>query len=1284
MQTKDTNGKLLSNTFSNVISSNVQYIKPKAIIDFRDARHLSGISISTNDPHASSTAGSLGFFFNKEDVVSGVDYETFAWGVAGAIDKDGIPITASGEYLAMPSNLDDNFKYGWWSATKSNGSKTFATNPNLDINFTSTKVNKVKVITSEIFGAVSQINIKVYSTAGGNILDTNYTFNTPNNVFEKVFNLNQTYSDIYRVLITVISTSNASDYAKIVSVIPLYQVDISNSIISLSSSRVRDLHETSLPIAGTSQTSAQLSIDNTDKTFNPLSNNSLYGKYLDKDIKVKLSNGWKITGNSPDEVETFLTANLASSGATYLYVNNATDMPNGDISNTALESNYFLLTIDKNTPSEEQILVKKKIDNVQLEIAQRGFNNTDAIAHSSSASVSFDPFEYTSIGSFYLEEVSLSASDLNTNLTLQDKFKFLNDKTLDQGFFRQDTTVPLAVRDLLMFGNFPRKNIVVFNRYSDWPSQNDAILQFKFNDLSKNISNTYSPDGLRYRVYSIKAGSEGDLKDFKLDARDIPLSELDKAMGLAASVTPTFTGVKSDIALSSYSFSNDLAGARNTYYQGVFDGYWYPKFTETFQLGLNINQGGARIYIDDEIAIDAWKNHTATRYYSISKSVVAGYAHKIRVEFFHNGASTFDISVVRNVNQGTIGFLRTNLFDDNIGMKGISNSTAITSDLKSFAIPSNYVAFSAESAIAWDTEKSSAYISNTASGNASVVDSFIRVPYDKTWNPTDSSIYPKGNWAIEVLFKAPSGAFGGQGEYIGTYGNAAPTYGFELFYISSTNHGLRVRSNSGTTVTLTSSIAMPNGGNSWNHIIVTYNSYVDTIYYYVNGVFQTSATGSSPRFGTSDLTIGGRGSSFNATTGVTVKPTSTISNAGITMYIDELSIYKSYLNSDLVTRRYQETQIKEMRKFPFLYAFKDSIYQSLMNISFADLGRIYIDEEERFIYEHYYAFFEPSIGQHSNVQMTLSDSDYLVNASLTKTLQVNSVIVKVSGLATRSINYQSIWRAPDNTTLGVINLTSNITANSSSIPVSSFDIVPFPKSGYVIIDNEIIKYNNTDTTNFLSIERAALNTTAAIHNANSKVREVRYYDFEYDKSPAFSVKSPFVTGIEFEDPAEVNLLVWKSSPFKANLVIAASNDVESNSVVFLEGTDPLTNKVSYTSIAGIPVQIEQNSGEIKQQTANNSENRRKFGLKEIIIDSPYITDAVYGQTIADFVIDKLSEPIPILSVESILTPKLQVGDRIRLGTIDQLDISNSDYWITSIETSIGSSYNQSMELRKVV
>jgi hypothetical protein len=142
--------------------------------------------------------------------------------------------------------------------------------------------------------------------------------------------------------------------------------------------------------------------------------------------------------------------------------------------------------------------------------------------------------------------------------------------------------------------------------------------------------------------------------------------------------------------------------------------------------------------------------------------------------------------------------------------------------------------------------------------------------------------------------------------------------------------------------------------------------------------------------------------------------------------------------------------------------------------------------------------------------------------------------------------------------------------------------------------------------------------------------------------------------------------------------------VESNSVVFLEGTDPLTNKVSYTSIAGIPVQIEQNSGEIKQQTANNSENRRKFGLKEIIIDSPYITDAVYGQTIADFVIDKLSEPIPILSVESILTPKLQVGDRIRLGTIDQLDISNSDYWITSIETSIGSSYNQSMELRKVV
>ena len=46
MQTIDIDGKELSNSFKSAITSYAQFVKPRVVIDFQDARHLSNVSIS--------------------------------------------------------------------------------------------------------------------------------------------------------------------------------------------------------------------------------------------------------------------------------------------------------------------------------------------------------------------------------------------------------------------------------------------------------------------------------------------------------------------------------------------------------------------------------------------------------------------------------------------------------------------------------------------------------------------------------------------------------------------------------------------------------------------------------------------------------------------------------------------------------------------------------------------------------------------------------------------------------------------------------------------------------------------------------------------------------------------------------------------------------------------------------------------------------------------------------------------------------------------------------------
>jgi hypothetical protein len=230
--------------------------------------------------------------------------------------------------------------------------------------------------------------------------------------------------------------------------------------------------------------------------------------------------------------------------------------------------------------------------------------------------------------------------------------------------------------------------------------------------------------------------------------------------------------------------------------------------------------------------------------------------------------------------------------------------------------------------------------------------------------------------------------------------------------------------------------------------------------------------------------------------------------------------------------------------------------------------------------------------------------------------------------------------------------------------------------------------DNTDTSitsnTFKGLERGQFETTAAAHTTGAKVREVRYYDIKYDKAPAFDIQSPFISAIRYEDPDLVEIHRFLPTAYGAELIMVASNSVEPNTFAYLQGTNPLTGEVQLTSIAGTPILTTEQASQVKKQSGTLASDIRKYGLKEIVIDNPYITDAEHATKIADFMISKLAEPVPVININAMAMPKLQLGDKIRITSMNSLDIINSDYWVVSHSMSVGDSLDHSITLRKVV
>ncbi len=1324
-------GKEISDSFNSAFSGITQSVKPLILVDWLDSRHVdkySNTEIASSNHTCtqiseamvnSNASGMLAgnrqlsanevlfnrsrgrdFYFTPNESINGVERQSFTWAVCDAKDVNGKVITANGQWHCLPANKDENYEFGYQSSTKSTSNVHSTLNGYefsdpilLTYVFTQRKVNLIKVVSSEYNGQIKAYNLKAYNNT------VNLVYNEDAEIPDDSYFLEHylegiNSNDINKIILTIYTTKNPSDYARVNEMAPIYRLDMTDYVMNFNVSKVRDVHETSLPIAGSGSNTASVTLDNAGKDFNLFNSSSAFGKYMKKDIRFNIYAGWEIHRANSDYVETILTSNVDADDTTWT-INSVSDLPVGG------SGNYFLLTIDPGTVDKEVVVATRGTGN-SLTIIQRGAGDTSPRSHSSGAVIQFDVYEYVPYGVFYVDEWQGTSSSMTVSANLTDRSKFAQEKLLTKGFLLQDSTVAEAVEHLLLMTNFPKADIQYLLKPAKTYKKNNAILHYGFDESSIDRANSQRvvSTSLRARLVKVPETDLNSVRDIKLDANDRELSTYEKALDVKAFISPTLTttssAISSDPSLAldfvSGEFLDKDGNTVNEYFNGVIDGYYVPSATGGYSILASVNKGGVRVYLNKIRIIDEWYiiDSGVGLQETISSEelqLTAGVPYEIRIEFFteqYVEGEPFQISlgVDYDGEQDNVyaNECHTMVANDRIGVKDnysyldfSANSWTPSAGVnlieraakRNDAIYLGSVKISEVSGVVSDSQSKSILLSSN---------SYLRTPYHISYDVFDSSSDSyTGEFSIQLYAKFHNGSFSNDGEYISNWNNSTSSSGFEFFNTSSSN-GFKFKTSSGTQ-TVTSNTALSNS--IYNHIAVTYKD--NSLKYYVNGSLANTVTttGSLVAFTNKSLTFGGRGAAFSA--GAEVAPSAIRS-----FYIDEFAIFNKQLSSEQIVNDYIETQMQEARVMPFIYGNDSSVQEIIDNISLADLGRLYIDENNKARYEHFNRLFEASINQHANVQHTFSDSSNIIDASYNVQLQTNKVTVKINGIANNLIQKQSLWRAEDPTTLGVTELSSSMSNSDVSMNVLSTDNPYFAKSGYLLVDNEIIKYSNTTSNSFITLERGQFDTFAAAHNTNTLVREVKNYDLLFDKSPAFKIENPLITNLSTVNPAKIELLKYNPTPYGAKLILAASNNVVSGDIVYVEGENPLTNEKHFAGIAGIPVIVTDNTGDVKEQKATLEDNIRRYGLKEIIIENEFITDLTHAQKLADFIIGKMSDPVPVLNLNILPVPTLQLGDRIRISTMDSFDIINGDYWLISTEFSYSGSLTQSIVIRKVV
>lgn len=288
--------------------------------------------------------------------------------------------------------------------------------------------------------------------------------------------------------------------------------------------------------------------------------------------------------------------------------------------------------------------------------------------------------------------------------------------------------------------------------------------------------------------------------------------------------------------------------------------------------------------------------------------------------------------------------------------------------------------------------------------------------------------------------------------------------------MSSTGTFSASTTNSGDTsgVVLATSAAVAEVGGIY-HLVARFDGAAQEISISVNGVTTTSATGfSTCQTNSNGIGIGG----IPYTLGL---------DLGFDGKIQYVSIYDRALSDDEVEQHYIASRLEEVHQFPYLYSIEQTILDTLLEWSTADLGVFFFDELGVFNYEYRNTIHDESISQHATSQFDLTQNSNVVDGSINAELQANKIKVEVNPVTTINSDRQSIWRAEDNESLAIAGLRNTVGLNDTTIDVNNTQKPPWKKSGYFKIDDEIMSYDGIDGKTFLNVKRGLFDTIQTTH-----------------------------------------------------------------------------------------------------------------------------------------------------------------------------------------------------------
>jgi hypothetical protein len=904
-----------------------------------------------------------------------------------------------------------------------------------------------------------------------------------------------------------------------------------------------------------------------------------------------------------------------------------------------------------------------------------------------------DTYEYVPFGSFWVDNWNISHS-----MTVQGQFrdytKFLSELVLDDGFFVEDTLAGRAVADLALKTNFPKADVSVVQRFPDEVINKGGLVHLEFKDgnpFVESASSNVADNGVWGHWWNKAQERYNPIEDidieynaFRDSVRTIDVSGSPLVREIVSSSSDALVINELNNGVSDVFTSAQASGGYTEFINARFFTFYSPPASSSTKFRFTVKNGGIRVWFNDALVVDEYGNvdtpyNTDSSYIYDAGSLRQGGAYKILVDYYHwygTQKIVWEVSTDGGATWSDVPTSSTYLAiaSDSLGSRETYGSSYDHDHFNHgvYLNSSSSALLSQSSGMTSDSSSKATAFNNNGNSNYQ----YVKVPYDVSMNSAlSSSARYTGGYSMEILAQFDY-AIGGDGVYAGNIDDASSaSVGWGLFYTSSAN-GVYLYDGS-QMLTASSSDTTKFSQSLWTHVAATYDG--TTLKYYVNGSLEASAAGSGhTSWAGRDYLIG--------------KSSDSSSGSSADYYFDgkfdEFVLYDKALSADEVLENYYSINVSELPYYDYLWGNSVDVFNLMQEIATADLGMFYFDESGVFNYHHYNRLYETFIDQHSTVQKTLSDDSFVIGGSTPIDLQANKVTVQVSNPTVKAAGLQGLWRPPSPSTVTVAGLSVAMTVSETSMTVTTTEgEYPWYESGYLKVGDEIIQYNSKTSNTFEGLTRGLFGTTAATHatttgGSTTKVKEVKYFQIKYGKAPALDVKRPLVAAIDFQDPVLAVVDVWEATPFGAEFVISASESVGIGDLVYLEGKNDMNSLEYFVSVAGVPVNVQSASQQVVRQSAENHPSIKKYGLKSIEIANKFITSATWADTVASFIRDKFQDVVMVLSVNIAGVPQLQLGDRIKIGTFDNLSISNKEYWIIQIDSKLDGGVQQKLILRE--